>query len=141
MTDASIGESGARNNDDVRVLAIVIYILMLVSFFNGFTALASVVLAYIKRADARGTIYQGHYSNVIRTFWIALSGVAALCTLTLWVIFGAIGFHGDPVDLVVLHPWMWLFLPFVALAFAMLAVYCLYRMVRGLVRAVEAKPY
>jgi uncharacterized membrane protein len=139
MADASVSQ--ARNDDNVRVLAIVVYILMLLSFANGFTALAAVVLAYIKRADAKGSVYQSHYTNAIVTFWLALLGVTALCATTLGLVFGAIGFHGEPEELFILHPWMWVYLPAVGMGFVLLAIYCLYRTARGLVHAFEARPY
>jgi len=49
----------------------------------GIASLAGVVLAYVKRADATGTIYAAHLDWVLSTFWwsllwLALSAVASL---------------------------------------------------------------
>jgi uncharacterized membrane protein len=49
--------------------------------FLGVATLAAIVLAYLKRSDAVGTVYAGHFDWVIKTFWwgllwMALSAVA-----------------------------------------------------------------
>ena len=49
--------------------------------FFGIATLAAVVLAYLKRADAAGTIYASHFDWLIKTFWwgalwLVLSGLA-----------------------------------------------------------------
>ncbi len=38
-----------------------------------------VILAYIKRDDARGTIWESHFANQIETFWVSLViGIVAI---------------------------------------------------------------
>lgn len=49
----------------------VIYILYLVSFVIGITALVGIVLAYMNRGKAEGWV-ESHYTWAIRTFWIGL---------------------------------------------------------------------
>lgn len=49
----------------------VIYILYLVSFVVGITAIAGIVIAYINRGKAGGWV-ESHYTYLIRTFWIGL---------------------------------------------------------------------
>src|SRR5690606_10035213 len=49
--------------------------------FFGIATIAAIVLAYLKRGDAAGTVYAGHFDWIIRTFWwgllwIVLSGLA-----------------------------------------------------------------
>lgn len=49
--------------------------------FFGVATIAAIILAYLKRSDAAGTIYAAHLDWVIRTFWwgllwLVLSGVA-----------------------------------------------------------------
>jgi uncharacterized membrane protein len=41
-------------------------------FFLGAGAVAALVVAYLKRADAAGTIYAPHFDWIIRTFWWGL---------------------------------------------------------------------
>jgi uncharacterized membrane protein len=52
--------------------AIIAYALMLSGFFFGLTWLIGGIWAMIKKADAQGTIFEDHYSNAIKTFWIGL---------------------------------------------------------------------
>src|SRR3546814_11413041 len=47
---------------------------MALGIFNGgLTSIVAVILAYVKRGDATGTIYQGHMTWVISTFWVGLA--------------------------------------------------------------------
>jgi uncharacterized membrane protein len=51
--------------------------------FFGVAVIAALVLAYLKRGDAIGTVYAGHIDWIIRTFWwgllwLALSALATL---------------------------------------------------------------
>jgi uncharacterized membrane protein len=48
-----------------------VYILYLVAFAVGLTALVGVVFAYMSRGRAEGWL-QSHYTYLIRTFWIGL---------------------------------------------------------------------
>ena len=59
--------------------ALVIYILYLVGFVIGITAIVGIVMAYLNRGKAGGFV-ESHYTWQIRTFWIALlaSFVSAL---------------------------------------------------------------
>ncbi len=50
------------------------YCLNLLAPFNGITGLASIVIAYLKRDDVKGTIYESHIKYQINTFWIGLVG-------------------------------------------------------------------
>src|SRR3546814_17840514 len=42
-------------------------------FTGGLTSIVAVILAYVKRGDATGTIYQGHMTWVISPFWVGLA--------------------------------------------------------------------
>ncbi|HTJ97236.1 MAG TPA: hypothetical protein VL381_07185 [Rhodocyclaceae bacterium] len=55
------------------------YALQAVAFFVGISSIVAVVLAYIKRDDARGTWLESHFRWQIRTFWFGL----------LWGVIGA----------------------------------------------------
>jgi len=65
----------------------VIYILYLVGFVVGITAIVGLVMAYLNRGKAEGWV-ETHYTWAIRTFWIALLG--SLVSAILMVV--AIGF-------------------------------------------------
>jgi len=82
------------------------------SFLGGLPSIAAVILNYAKRADARGTWLESHFSWQIRTFWYAL----------LWAVCGVflmLTLVGIPVALVV---------------FGALTLWVIYRIVRGWLR-------
>ncbi|NLY26394.1 MAG: hypothetical protein GX049_02415 [Alcaligenaceae bacterium] len=83
MTQAYPPEEGSGLS--MRQLTHLIYGLfalgLLSGGFFGIATIAAVVLAYLKRSDAAGTVYATHFDWVIRTFWwgalwLVLSGVA-----------------------------------------------------------------
>lgn len=53
-------------------LVFVIYILYALSAFVGFTAIAAIIMNYIKKADVQGTFLESHYRWQMRTFWFGL---------------------------------------------------------------------
>ncbi|HEX4301423.1 MAG TPA: hypothetical protein VHZ78_01425 [Rhizomicrobium sp.] len=101
---------------DMRTFTIIIYGLYLGALFTGGTSgLVGVVLAYVKRGEARGTLWESHLQNAIHAFWI-------------WFVLMAIGVVTA-----------WFLIGFVVMGAAF--VYFLYRTIKGLVRAVDSKPY
>jgi uncharacterized membrane protein len=101
--------------DSVRMMTIIIYLLYLASLVNGITAIIGVALAYAKREDAHGTPYESHFSNAIEIFWIFLAGMMVAVPLCFVLI-------GIPL-VVALYIWV------------------IFRTVKGLVRAIDARPY
>ena len=67
--------------------ALVIYILYLVGFVIGITAIVGIVMAYLNRGKAGGFV-ESHYTWQIRTFWIAI--LASLVSALLLIV--GIGF-------------------------------------------------
>ncbi|NLO79388.1 MAG: hypothetical protein GX093_03590 [Xanthomonadaceae bacterium] len=63
-----------------------VYILYLVGFLAGITALVGLVLAYVNRSDASAWL-QSHYTFQIRTFWIGL-GMLVLGAILMIVLIG-----------------------------------------------------
>lgn len=59
-----------------------IYILYLVGFVVGVTAIVGLVMAYMNRGRAGGWI-ETHYTWAIRTFWIGLLGAIISAILTI----------------------------------------------------------
>ena len=86
----------------------------------GFLSVIALIINYIKRDDARGTIYESHMNWMIRTFWwtlfwmIVTAVPAALLTV---VSFGLLS---------------WLFLVPV--------IWYLYRMIKGVLRLNDGRP-
>jgi uncharacterized membrane protein len=71
---------------DVGLLHL-IYALYAASFFVGITALAGVIVAYVKRDQAVGTWQESHYTWLIRTFWWVLAFMI-LGGITTWILIG-----------------------------------------------------
>ncbi|HEY5238608.1 MAG TPA: hypothetical protein VIJ62_09530 [Rhizomicrobium sp.] len=127
--------------DSLRGAAIIGYGLFLAAYFTaGLTAVAAVVLAYIKQSEAVGTVWASHFHNQIVVFWVtAITFVLAvplyLLSIGLAILFGIVAW---PVSLFAA--------PFILLALCfpfglIVVVWFLYRVIKGLVRASESKAY
>lgn len=116
MAEVNTAPQMAQDSDSARTMAIIIYGLFL-STWVGFAIgpLIGVILAYIKRGESRGTIYDSHYSNAIEVFWVSLV-MALLGVLTIWV---GVGFF------------IWIGL----------CIWYLFRTIKGLVRVIDSRPY
>jgi uncharacterized membrane protein len=113
MTDTS--HAVAMREDSARTVAIIVYLLYLAALINGLTAVIGVILAYVKRDDARGTVYESHFANAIEVFWIFLIGMLVAVPLCFILI-------GIPLVLA-------------------LYVWVLFRTIKGVVRASDGRPY
>lgn len=60
----------SANNGRLRITVAITYVLTLLGF-----GLIGLIVAYVKRADAYGTLWQSHFSFIIRTFWLTLIGL------------------------------------------------------------------
>lgn len=101
---------------DTRTIAIVVYGLYLVGWpCLHMPTIAGLIVAYLKRDEARGTLWESHFNNQIETFWV---------TLALMVV-------GIPLCFVLVG------IPIVIGA----VVWSLYRTIKGLLRAIDDKPY
>jgi uncharacterized membrane protein len=99
---------------DPRTWAIIVWALYLASGVTGITVIIALIIAYVKRPELAGTPFESHMTYAIRTFWIGLLGVVVGTILT-FVVIG------------------------IALLVAM-AVWVLYRMIRGLILAIDGRP-
>lgn len=115
MTDASQNQPAVSREDSARTATIIVYLLYLAALVNGITAIIGVVLAYVKRDDVRGTIYEGHFSNAIEVFWVYLVGMLIAVPLCFVLV-------GIPL-VIALYIWV------------------LFRVIKGLVRAMDGLPY
>lgn len=57
----------------LKSLTLVVYILQVASVFVGITAIVGVIINYVKRDEAAGTVYESHFNWQIRTFWWMLA--------------------------------------------------------------------
>jgi uncharacterized membrane protein len=112
-----IDVAGGKSEQELAALknvTTVVYGLQALSFLWGITAIVGLVINYVKREDARGTLYESHFDWQIRTFWWGL----------LWSVIGvvlaivAVGF------LILFIVWIW----------------AIYRVVKGWLELSEGKP-
>lgn len=98
-----------------RTYALVVWGLLLASAFTfALTAVVGIVIAYMKRPEMVGTPFESHMTSAIRTFWIS-------------IVVGVIGF----------------LLTFVLIGVPILialAVWQLFRVIRGIISAAEGRP-
>jgi uncharacterized membrane protein len=114
MRDVSAAAtSDAERN--MRTIVLVVYGLYFLSMIGGFTSIIGVIIAHIKKGDAAGTVYASHFSNQIKIFWVGL--VLGLVGVVL--AFVGIG-------------WLILFA---------VAIWFLYRAIKGFLRAIDGKAY
>lgn len=114
MNDVSLHQPGAEKLASLKQLTMITYILYGLSMFVGLTGIVAIVINYIKREEARGTIYESHFTWQIRTFWWGL----------LWAVIGFVTM-------------------FVLVGFAILFanfVWCVYRLVKGFLNWNDGKP-
>jgi uncharacterized membrane protein len=57
------------------------------AFLTGWPSIVAVILNYVKRSEARGTVLESHFRWQIRTFWFGLLW-GLLCVLFIVVTFG-----------------------------------------------------
>jgi uncharacterized membrane protein len=92
------GEKTAEQLAGLRQITLVVYILQALSFFMGITAIVGVVINYVKKEDAAGTLYESHFDWQIRTFWWGL----------LWSVLGFILIFALGLGFIVLFvAWVW----------------------------------
>lgn len=129
--------------EDLRAIALIAYSLLVLATFNGLTAIAAVVLAYIKRDASRGTPWESHFRNIIHVFWIAV--IVSLIALALALpVFGGLVFamittDGHPPPAAIGSAV--LLIPVFLLGGGIFFVWFLYRTLRGLIHAIEAQPF
>ena len=98
----------------LKTMAMVVYILQALGFFNGITWIVGVIIDYVKKDEAAGTWLESHYRWQIRTFWWGL----------LWGVIGSI-------LLLILVGW------FVLVA---AGIWIIYRIVKGALYLNDGKP-
>ena len=104
------------DQDNGRIMAIVAYVLFLAGVPTvHLSSVVGVILAYIQRNDWRGTMWESHFEAMIFTFWVSF--VVGLVAIPLCFVV-----VGIPILIGVV-------------------VWFLYRNIRGLVHAIESKPY
>lgn len=99
---------------DLNLLCHVSYLLYALGFVYGVSAIIAVILIYIKKDEAAGTLFESHFNWLIKTFWVGLAlAIAGIFTMIFMV-----GF----------------------LLLAAAAIWTIYRVVKGWVALYERRP-
>jgi uncharacterized membrane protein len=117
MADIHATGTAPAASEENRTMVLVVFGLYLFAALScGIAGIAGVIVAYVKRHDAIGSMWESHFDNQISAFWVwfalAVAGLVLIPAL-------GIGF------LVILFAFGWF----------------LYRAIKGLVRALETKAY
>lgn len=72
-----------QKDEKLKDLTQLVYILQIISLVVGLTAIAGVMINYLKRDDVRGTYLESHFNWQIRTFWWLLAGLVVGWLLSL----------------------------------------------------------
>jgi uncharacterized membrane protein len=108
-------ERTAEQLASLKTLTMVVYALQVLSVFVGITAIVGVIINYVKREDAAGTLYESHFDWQIRTFWWGL----------VWSVIGFVLLFAFGLGLLV-----W----FVA------GIWALYRVIKGFLKLNDNQP-
>jgi uncharacterized membrane protein len=119
------------------------YGLYLLAIANGVTLLVGFVIALARRAEAKGTIYEGHYRNLILVFFVAMAFASLMGMAVLAGLLGLLSaaFSLNPWPFAAWFPLPVLLLPVAGLGSVLFGIWYLWRVVGGFFRALEEKPY
>ncbi|MBZ2169467.1 DUF4870 family protein [Marinobacter sp. F4216] len=115
-------QSFSEKDEAAKVNALIAYGLMVVGFFTGIFWIIGAVWAMVKKEDAKGSIFEDHFSNIIKTFWFGLGLPILGIVLTFMLLGYPILFVGYPILFVV---WIW----------------SIYKVVKGLSKITANKAY
>jgi uncharacterized membrane protein len=108
-------QPSAMSGTQPQTWAVVVWGLFIASYFTAMmTGIVAVIIAYVKRDDLAGTPFESHMTSAIRTFWISL--IVGIIGIVLALV--GIGF----------------------IILGLLALWQLFRVIRGLVRALDGAP-
>ena len=115
MSDLRSKMSLSIADDAAKTSALIGYGLMILGMFTGIFWFIGAVWAMVKQEEAKGTLFEDHYSNMISTFWWTL-GLYIIGFILAFVIAGYF---------ILLGVWIW----------------STYRIIKGLARITSNKPY
>jgi len=105
--------------DSLRKLLHILYALYAIFWLTGgITALIAIVIDYVKRDDARGSLYASHFAWQIRSFWWTIAWAALGGVLCFTVVL----------------------IPLAFAAWGVLSIWMLYRIVKGWLYLNDGKP-
>jgi uncharacterized membrane protein len=102
-------------DDAAKTNALIAYGLMVLGLFTGLFWIIGAVWAMVKKAEAQGTIFEDHYSNIVKTFWWGL-GLSIIGFILAFIVVGYF---------LLLGVWIW----------------SIYRVIKGLAKITSNKAY
>ncbi|MCG6211098.1 hypothetical protein K6U56_03865 [Vibrio furnissii] len=108
-------QSLSTKDDAAKTNALIAYGLMVVGLFTGIFWIVGAVWAMVKKGEAQGSIFEDHYSNIIKTFWWGL-GLSILGFILAFVVIGYF---------ILLAVWIW----------------SIFKVVKGLAKITSNKAY
>ncbi|HVF65467.1 MAG TPA: hypothetical protein VNE58_15885 [Casimicrobiaceae bacterium] len=126
------GSTGVNRQDVPSMAALVAYILLglaalmqigssglvVAAPLFTFVGFIGVIIAYVKRGDSRGTWVESHMTLLIRTFWWS----------TIWAVIGFL------LMITIIG------IPFAVLLWAIVAIWVLYRVIKGVIYFKDSRP-
>lgn len=118
MPDDLITPPGKYESDTLRKVALFDYALHIAGLLlsMGVLSVLALIINYIKREDAIGTIYESHMNWMISTFWWTLFWLV-VSVIPAVLSFGLLSF-----------------------VFVIPAIWYLYRMIKGMLRLLDGRP-
>ena len=104
-----------RREENAKSNVVIAYVFMLLGIFTGVFWLIGAIWAMVKVSEARGTLFEDHYANIISTFWWGIF----LSVIGLILAFFFIGY------ILLFCVWVW----------------SIFRMVKGIARATSNQSY
>jgi uncharacterized membrane protein len=108
-------QSLSTKDDAAKTSALIAYGLMIVGLCTGFFWLIGAIWAMVKKGEAQGTIFEDHYTNIIKIFWWGLG----LSILGFILAFFIVGYF------ILLAVWIW----------------SIYKIIKGLAKITSNKAY
>ena len=105
----------SSEDEAAKINALIAYGLMVVGLFTGIFWIVGAVWAMVKKSEAKGTKFEDHYTNIVKTFWWGF-GLSILGVILAFVFIGYF---------VLLGVWVW----------------SIYKIVKGLAKITSNKAY
>ncbi|MDO6558904.1 DUF4870 family protein [Paraglaciecola chathamensis] len=116
IQEATVAPQSLSTKDDAaKTSALIAYGLMVFGLFTGLFWIIGAVWAMVKKGEAQGTIFEDHYSNIIKTFWWGL-GLSIVGFILAFVVVGYF---------ILLAVWIW----------------SIYKIIKGLAKITSNKAY
>lgn len=105
----------SAKDESAKQNALISYVLMVIGIFTGIFWIVGAVWAMVKKGEAQGSIFEDHYSNIVKTFWWGL-GFSILGFILVFVFVGYF---------ILLAVWIW----------------SIFKVVKGLAKITSNKAY